>query len=734
MKLALEKLFFSQRCILTLFTLFFIAFSAQAQTVVCPSDTDLGTFDCNTIENAPGQINSLAAAMEAPYGIEITDALPETGVTTEDSAVLFYCDSDAREVTRLVIIYNDSNYNFSYDEGEEVATCTYVLNTEADTEAPTFSAPEDYETTCVLGIDTAVTGKAIVDMDPCPDLTVENVNFSDAPPVIGGCPGEKIYVRSWTATDPCGNANDPQTQTIIVKDLTGPEFTVPADINVPCGTDPADASITGDVTDGFDDCEGIEVAVQGRVLMNETQENTPCPGFTTYVKRWGAIDGCGNPTTKDQLIVVECPADCSNTDICVGDILAEPLPGECECQVVEEQVLGCTNPVASNYNPAANCDDDSCETCTADAGNMATALVTVCGGDNVNAPAEGTSVPAGSVLVYLLHDGTGTVIEDYNSTGTFVNDGEYPANVQLFISSAVGPDDGTGFPDLSDDCSDLADGTPVIFYDPIVISHMIDCDPTTATASVNFSITGGGPSASGGSYSVTGSFNGDVNPGEQNIISGISDGSTYSLTVINDGKGCTAFIDPQTVSCTKMPIELISYEGEAKKEGNLLKWVTASEIQNAYFTLERATTFSGFVKIHEQAGAGTYSLPSKYSYVDREAPNGLSYYRLKQTDIDGTTVEVGVVEIQRSEPTFDIINIHPIPVLDNFELYIDSEENQTVEVNVYNSIGELMHTNAYELTNAVNKVNIDVTTFGGGVYVVSAIVGEDIISHKIIKY
>jgi len=112
-------------------------------------------------------------------------------------------------------------------------------------------------------------------------------------------------VRSWTTTDLCGNARD-HTQTVTIKDVTGPEFTVPADITVPCGTDLMDTLVTGNAANGFDECEGVEVAVIATIMDELTQENMPCSGSNSYIKRWKAVDGCNNVTTKDQIIVVDC--------------------------------------------------------------------------------------------------------------------------------------------------------------------------------------------------------------------------------------------------------------------------------------------------------------------------------------------------------------------------------------------------------------------------------------------
>jgi len=273
--------------------------------VTCPAETDLVTVDCNTIFLTPQQVNSLAEAMDI-YGIEITGALPQTGVTTIDSDIVFYCEFNEREVTREVIIYNDNNFNFRYDVGEEVEICTFTINIIADLEPPTFIAPPDTVVSCELGTGVEVTGEAIGEaLDNCPiGNSPLDITFTDAPPALGNCRGTTIIVRTWKATDNCGNVSE-QTQVITTIDDTGPTFTVPEDITVPCGTDIINQSINEELV-GFDLCDNADILVRSRIVDDLTQENTPCAGSTTFVKRWGGVDQCGNATTKDQIIVEDC--------------------------------------------------------------------------------------------------------------------------------------------------------------------------------------------------------------------------------------------------------------------------------------------------------------------------------------------------------------------------------------------------------------------------------------------
>ncbi|MCB9500284.1 MAG: T9SS type A sorting domain-containing protein [Chitinophagales bacterium] len=66
-----------------------------------------------------------------------------------------------------------------------------------------------------------------------------------------------------------------------------------------------------------------------------------------------------------------------------------------------------------------------------------------------------------------------------------------------------------------------------------------------------------------------------------------------------------------------------------------LKWETATEINNDYFTVQRSSDGLIFEDLGIIQGAGNSTSIIKYEYLDAEPLVGLSYYRIKQTDFDG---------------------------------------------------------------------------------------------------
>lgn len=88
-------------------------------------------------------------------------------------------------------------------------------------------------------------------------------------------------------------------------------------------------------------------------------------------------------------------------------------------------------------------------------------------------------------------------------------------------------------------------------------------------------------------------------------------------------------------SCMLLPIELFSFTAAAENNEVVVKWSTASELNNDFFTLERSSDAQEFTAIENIDGAGTTTFRQDYSVIDKHPHAGMNYYRLKQTDFDG---------------------------------------------------------------------------------------------------
>lgn len=109
-------------------------------------------------------------------------------------------------------------------------------------------------------------------------------------------------------------------------------------------------------------------------------------------------------------------------------------------------------------------------------------------------------------------------------------------------------------------------------------------------------------------------------------------GNTYYIAISSQTMGTGPF----TVCFGgALPIELISFDGYEKDNVNKLSWITATEINNDYFTIEKSIDGFFWETITIMLGAGNSNTPIIYEYEDDTYVYTINYYRLKQTDYNG---------------------------------------------------------------------------------------------------
>jgi len=121
-------------------------------------------------------------------------------------------------------------------------------------------------------------------------------------------------------------------------------------------------------------------------------------------------------------------------------------------------------------------------------------------------------------------------------------------------------------------------------------------------------------------------------------IAGTLAGSTFTVTTATGNliNGDYITIGTTNTTTTPLPIELTDFKVTYEKPQVIASWQTATELNNDYFTLERAGEDLSFTDIARIPGAGTSKVPRSYSAIDVNPIGGKSYYRIKQTDYDGT--------------------------------------------------------------------------------------------------
>jgi hypothetical protein len=148
-----------------------------------------------------------------------------------------------------------------------------------------------------------------------------------------------------------------------------------------------------------------------------------------------------------------------------------------------------------------------------------------------------------------------------------------------------------------------------------------------------------------------------------------------------------------------LPISLVSFSATCKNSRSNLQWVTASEVNNDYFTVERSVNGIDFTQIANIKGAGSSNQTISYSYEDDSEASGVLYYRLKQTDYDGAFTYSDVITNQCKDLTE--LQVYPNPSSGIFTI---SGLDESAKITVTNATGEVVYSS--KDMNSSHLINI----------------------------
>lgn len=164
-----------------------------------------------------------------------------------------------------------------------------------------------------------------------------------------------------------------------------------------------------------------------------------------------------------------------------------------------------------------------------------------------------------------------------------------------------------------------------------------------------------------------------------------------------------------------LPIELIYFNGKRVKSEVLLKWATASEINNNYFAIERSADNVNFYEIGKVNGAGNSNVLNKYQFVDANPLNTITYYRFKQYDFDGKQHNSNTIVVESlNNKSFYIDNYTSVD--GNMSFILHNTSKSKVEISIYDMIGNEISRKTIENEAGVYPVNISDIFMRAGVY------------------
>ncbi len=190
----------------------------------------------------------------------------------------------------------------------------------------------------------------------------------------------------------------------------------------------------------------------------------------------------------------------------------------------------------------------------------------------------------------------------------------------------------------------------------------------------------------------------------------------------NDDNSTTSERDWREALST-LPVSLISFDAELIGNDVELRWATASEIDNDYFTVQRSIDNVNFDDVKKIGGNGNSNIIIQYSTYDMDVPRSVLYYRLKQVDFDGTTTYSDVRVVKNSGD--NELLIYPNPSNGIFNI----ETSEPINIIVSSISGRIIEKYQYS-KNSKNKLNL--SDIAKGVYILTIFSENSTINKRII--
>lgn len=209
--------------------------------------------------------------------------------------------------------------------------------------------------------------------------------------------------------------------------------------------------------------------------------------------------------------------------------------------------------------------------------------------------------------------------------------------------------------------------------------------------------------------------------------SSCSDDVTYNRCLLSHVDGDYVTFDAtgnptyQNDGCTPsavLPIELLSFTGKNVPRGNLLEWVTETEINNDYFTIEKSQDAVDFYPIGTIPGAGNSTNTRYYSFIDEDINFNMNYYRLKQTDFDGQYAYSNIIALNNTIGNVGII-------ISNNTLQVTANKTINATIEVYDLTGRKIYESGIR-----ENASINLNYLSKGTYIYSIINTNQITSDK----
>ncbi len=223
-----------------------------------------------------------------------------------------------------------------------------------------------------------------------------------------------------------------------------------------------------------------------------------------------------------------------------------------------------------------------------------------------------------------------------------------------------------------------------------------------------------------------------------NVFELIGNPTSGSITSNNRLTSFSPVTFGSATGANPLPVQFISFEAKLVENIVEIKWKTGGENNNNYFTIEKSQDGISFEEFKRVKGAGNSNSVNNYAATDYNPNIGVTYYRIKQTDMDGKSGYSSIVIVKFYQQQQVIMEIFPNPANEekvNLQM-VGLGAKEKVVLQIYDNASRLIYKNVIALNaNGVIAEVINLPArIAPGIYIVTVTTSQGKFSKRLQKH
>lgn len=204
---------------------------------------------------------------------------------------------------------------------------------------------------------------------------------------------------------------------------------------------------------------------------------------------------------------------------------------------------------------------------------------------------------------------------------------------------------------------------------------------------------------------------------------------------VQDRYNCSYFANVSIPNGGTLPVSYLSFDGVVNEKSVLLKWVTAQEMNNSHFEVERSFDMNNYATIGMVLdGFAVNGTGKSYQFKDNAAElqgKTMAYYRLKQIDIDGKATYSRVLAVRLQAKAGVTMQASPNPFVENLNVRFTATESGIAQIRIMNSYGQTLLSKQSPISKGYNNVQVDgLNGLAAGMYIAQLVLNGTVIDNQ----